>query len=123
MGSFADDLVRLAGGGGATEIASLAKRIVWLLDEHSPQRLVEQVSFITDVSTHDFAIITPLCILRADSETNEACLVAIHPNIKVEDVKQKTGWELEIIEDIRSQLETTRTALSMAITMIQKYCQ
>ena len=101
IGNYDKPIVRLAGGGGATEIAALAKRIVWLLDEHSKQRLIERVNFITDRSAHDFTIITPLCTLRSDPETKEACLVALHPNVEVEEVKQRTGWDLKIAEEIQ----------------------
>lgn len=101
IGNYEKPIVRLAGGGGATEIAALAKRIVWLLDEHSTQRLVKKINFITDVSANDFAIITPLCTLRFDSEMKEACLAAVHPNVKVEEVKQKTGWDLKVAEEVQ----------------------
>lgn len=101
IGNYDKPIVRLAGGGGATEIAALAKRIVWLLDEHSTQRLVEKVNFITDVSVNDFTIITPLCTLRSDPEMKEACLVAVHPNVEIEDVKQRTGWDLKIAEEVQ----------------------
>jgi len=101
IGNYDKPIVRLAGGGGATEIAALAKRIVWLMDEHSPQRLVEKVeNFITDVTANEFAIITPLCTLRFDLELREACLAAIHPNVEVEEIKQKTGWDLKSVGEV-----------------------
>lgn len=117
IGNYNKPILRLPGGGGATEIAVLAKRIVWLLDEHSKQRLVEKVNFITDIghlngynsrneagysaTKGPAAIITPLCTLRFDPETKEAYLAAVHPNVKVEDVKQKTGWNLKVSEDLQ----------------------
>jgi glutaconate CoA-transferase subunit B len=116
IGNYNKPILRLPGGGGATEIAVLAKRIVWLLDEHSKQRLVEKVNFITDVGYSNGynsrneagysatkgpdAIITPLCTLRFDPETKEAYLAALHPDVKVEEVKQKTGWNLKVAEEL-----------------------
>ncbi|MDD1778304.1 MAG: hypothetical protein LUQ65_09060 [Candidatus Helarchaeota archaeon] len=117
IGNYNKPILRLPGGGGATEVAVLAKRIVWLLDEHSNQRLVDKVSFITDIG-HLYgnnsrneagysatkgpdAIITPLCTLRFDPETKEAYLAGVHPKVKVEDVKQKTGWNLKVAEDLQ----------------------
>ncbi len=116
IGDYNKPLVRLPGGGGATEIAVLAKRLVWLLDEHSKLRLVKKVNFITDVgyltgydsrakagystTQGPAAIITPLCVLRFDSETKEAYLAELFAGVTVEHVKQNTGWNLKIPAEV-----------------------
>ncbi|MHA1265486.1 MAG: CoA-transferase subunit beta [Candidatus Helarchaeota archaeon] len=117
IGDYDRPKIRLPGGGGATEIAVLAKRIIWLLDEHSKRRLVERVNYITDVghlngydsrkkagyttSNGPEAIITPLCTLRFHPTTKEAYLDALHPGITIEEVKQRTGWNLQIAEKVK----------------------
>ncbi|MHA1277775.1 MAG: CoA-transferase subunit beta [Candidatus Helarchaeota archaeon] len=117
IGDYSNPKVRLPGGGGATEIAVLAKRIVWLLDEHSKRRLVEKVAFITDVghltggdsrkkagygaTQGPEAIITPICTLRFDSETKEAYLAELHPMHTIEEVKEKTGWDLKVGDEVK----------------------
>lgn len=125
IGDYNQPKLRLPGGGGATEIAVLAKRIVWLLDEHSKRRLVKKLDFITDVghlnggdsrkkagysmTQGPDAVITPFCILRFDPETKEAYLAALHPGHTVEEVKQNTGWDLKVSENIQeNQLPTLR---------------
>lgn len=116
IGDYNRPILRLPGGGGATEIAVLAKRLIWLLDEHSNRRLVEKVNYITDVghlngydsrdkagysaTQGPVAIITPLCTLKFDSETKEAYLAALHPKVTVEEVKNKTGWELKVSDNV-----------------------
>jgi glutaconate CoA-transferase subunit B len=116
IGDYNKPIIRLPGGGGATDIAVLAKRIVWLLDEHSKRRLVTKVDFITDLGYFNGAdsrfkagytttngpdaIITPLCTLRFDPDTKEAYLAALHPGITVEQVKQKTGWDLKVADKV-----------------------
>ena len=83
IGPYDKPIYRLPGGGGATEIAGLAKRLIWLIDDHSKRRLVEKLDFITDPGylegydsrikagypedTGPDAIITPFCIFRFDS--------------------------------------------------------
>ncbi len=118
IGDYNKPKIRLPGGGGATEIAALANRIVWLLDEHSKRRLVKEIGFITDVghlSGSDSrqkagygatrgpeAIITPICTMRFDSETKEAYLAELHPRHTIEEVKQKTGWDLKIANEVKT---------------------
>lgn len=116
IGPYDKPIYRLPGGGGATEIAGLSKRLIWLLDEHSKRRLVEKVNYITDPGyldgndsrvkagyppdTGPEAIITPLGILRFDSVSKEAYLDALHPNATVEQIKENTGWDLKIAKKI-----------------------
>ena len=117
IGEYGKPKIRLPGGGGATEIAVLAKRIVWMLDEHSKRRLPEKLTYITDVghlnggdsrdkagysgTQGPDAIITDLCTFRFDSETKEAYLEALHPGVTVEKVKQNTGWDLKVAEELK----------------------
>ncbi|MHA1376915.1 MAG: CoA-transferase subunit beta [Candidatus Helarchaeota archaeon] len=117
IGPYDKPKYRLPGGGGATEIAGLSKRLIWLLDDHSKRRLVEKVNYITDPGyldgfdsrikagyppdTGPEAIITPLGILRFDSVTKEAYLDALHPNVTIEQVKENTGWDLKIDKNIK----------------------
>ncbi len=138
IGEYDKPKIRLPGGGGATEIAVLAKRIVWLLDEHTKYRLPEKLTFITDVghliggdsrdkagysgTQGPDAIITDLCTLRFDSETKEAYLAALHPGVSVEQVKQNTGWDLKVSEKIErnepptmKEIEVCRQTMKDAI--------
>lgn len=117
IGSYEKPIYRLPGGGGATEIAGLAKRLIWLLDEHTKRRFKNKLEYITDPGyldgldsrvkagyppdTGPEAIITPLCIMRFDSETKEAYLDALHPNITIEQVKENTGWDLNVADEVK----------------------
>jgi glutaconate CoA-transferase subunit B len=104
-GSF----VRLPGSGGACDIASLAKRFVVLL-EHSKRRLPERVSYITSPGNGEgkgwrerqglprggpAAVITTKCILRFGDD-GEAYLSSVHPDVKVDDVLENTGWKVRV---------------------------
>jgi glutaconate CoA-transferase subunit B len=117
IGPYKKPIYRLPGGGGATEIAGLANRLIWLLDDHSKYRFVEKLDFITDpgylngydsrikagypLKSGPEAIITPLCIMRFDSYTKEAYLDALHPKVTIEQVKEETGWNLKIADEVR----------------------
>ena len=117
IGPYEKPIYRLPGGGGATEIAGLSKRLIWLLDDHSKRRLVEKLDFITDPGyldgydsrikagyppdTGPEAIITPLCIMRFDTITKKAYLDALHPNVTIEQVKENTDWDLKIAREVK----------------------
>ncbi|MHA1383812.1 MAG: CoA-transferase subunit beta [Candidatus Helarchaeota archaeon] len=117
IGPYDKPIYRLPGGGGATEIAGLSKRLIWLLDDHSKRRLVEKVNYITDPGyldgynsrveagyppdTGPESIITPLGILKFDPITKEAYLDALHPNATIEQVKENTGWDLKIAKEVK----------------------
>jgi len=117
VGPYENPIYRLPGGGGATEIAGLAKRLIWLIDDHSKRRLAEKLDFITDpgyldgfdsrikagypADTGPELIVSPLCIMRFDPTTKEAYLDALHPNITVEQVLENTGWDLKVSKEVK----------------------
>ena len=138
IGPYEKPIYRLPGGGGATEIAGLSKRLIWLLDDHSKRRLVEKLDFITDPGyldgydsrikagyppdTGPDAIITPLCILRFDPTTKEAYLDALHPKVTIEQVIEHTNWDLKVAEEVKKiepptmkEIEVCRKTMKDAI--------
>jgi len=117
IGPYEKPIYRLPGGGGATEIAGLSKRLIWLLDEHTKRRFQDKLDYITDpgyLEGYDSrtkagyppdsgpeAIITPLCIMRFDPKSKEAYLDSLHPNVTIEQVKENTGWNLQVAKQVK----------------------
>jgi glutaconate CoA-transferase subunit B len=112
--------VRLPGSGGACDIASLAQRVVVLL-EHSRQRLPKRVSYITSPGNGDganwrkgvglprggpAAVITTKAVLRFD-ENGQAYLASIHPGVERDDVLANTGWRLRVSATLTQTPEPT----------------
>lgn len=109
---------RLPGSGGASDIASLASRLVVLLN-HSKHRLVERVSYVTSPGFGDggdwrkqcglpgggpTAVITDRGVLDFDPETKEARLRSFHPldsSSSPEEVARRTGWALRVSPSCR----------------------
>ncbi len=105
--------VRLPGSGGASDIASLASRLVVLLN-HAKHRLVERVSYVTSPGYGDggdwrkrsglpgggpTAVITDRGVLEFDPESGEARLRSFHaltPSSTPEEVRAETGWDLKV---------------------------
>lgn len=109
-------IVRLPGSGGASDIASLASRLVVLLP-HRRHRLVPRVHYLTSPGHGDggewradegltgggpSAIITDRGVLRFDPHTREAVLASFHPlfpTSSADDVVAQTGWPLRASRD------------------------
>ncbi len=108
IGSYERPKARLAGSGGACDIACLAKK-VFVLIPHEKRRLPEKVDFITSpgflggraersslgLEGGPDTVITNKGVLRYD-ETGEMILTSIHPGVTVDEVLASTGWALKV---------------------------
>lgn len=106
--------VRLPGTGGANDIASLASKILVAM-HHEKKRFVERVDFITTpgylkggdsrekaglTKGGPYKVITHLGIFGFDKKTRRMCIESLHPGASVEEVKERTGFELIIPKDL-----------------------
>jgi glutaconate CoA-transferase, subunit B len=120
IGDYAEPKVRLPGAGGAPEIARSAGRVIVLL-RHSPRSFVNDVDFITSVGreldgasngARGSAVITDLGILRPSPDDGELELVALHPGVELDEVREATGWELRVREPLAVTEPVTERELS-----------
>ena len=106
IGDYARPKVRLPGSGGATEIATHCKKI-FIVMRHSPRAFVDQLSFLTTLghgrtgserksmgisTAGPVLLVSDLCTMRPDGETNEFKVTSLHPGVTEETVKSQTGW-------------------------------
>jgi glutaconate CoA-transferase subunit B len=98
IGEYGSPKVRLPGAGGAPQIAAYARDIV-VIGRHSPKLLVSRVDFITSVAAGTVTVITDLGILVRDPATRELALKAYHPGVSVDQIREATGWPLQIAAD------------------------
>lgn len=109
-GTYAKPKVRLAGSGGANDIATSAGRTV-LMMRLQKGKFVERVQYLTSPGyltgpgareklgmrgKGPVAVITEKCIFGFDEKTKEMCLAMLYPGIKVEDVKGFVDWDLKV---------------------------
>jgi glutaconate CoA-transferase subunit B len=114
IGDYARPKVRLPGGGGATEIATACGQI-FLIMRHNPRSFVKQLDFLTTLghgrngrerqelgirTKGPTLLVTDLCTMRPDRETNEMVVASLHPGITREQVREKTGWEVRFAGDL-----------------------
>jgi glutaconate CoA-transferase, subunit B len=108
IGSPEHPKVRLPGTGGANDIASLASKILVAM-HHEKKRLVEKVDFITTpgylrggdsreraglIAGGVHKVITHLGVFGFDPESRRMRLEALHPGATVEEVRDRTGFDL-----------------------------
>jgi glutaconate CoA-transferase, subunit B len=120
IGDYEHPKVRLPGAGGAPEIARSAGRVIVLL-RHSPRSFVVEVDFVTSVGreldggrdgARGSAVITDLGILRPSPDDGELELVALHPGIELDQVREATGWPLRVREPLDVTEPVTERELS-----------
>jgi glutaconate CoA-transferase, subunit B len=110
VGDYARPKVRLPGAGGAPEIAASCREVTVVLRQ-TLRAFVERVDFITSVGFGDGPgarerlglagagpqrIITDLGVLEPDPRTCEMVLTGVYPGVSVSDIKNRTGWDLQI---------------------------
>jgi acyl CoA:acetate/3-ketoacid CoA transferase beta subunit len=103
-------LRRWGGGGGANDIASHAKSTIIII-RHERRKLVEHIvhntspGFLTGGDSRARAglkgggprrVLTDKCVFGFDDVTHRMKLLTIHPGVTAEELRDNTGFELEI---------------------------
>jgi glutaconate CoA-transferase, subunit B len=115
IGDYEHPKTRLPGAGGAPEIAASCEEVV-VIAPHSRRTFVERLDFRTTVGYGDgpgsrerlgfrgrgpTAVITDLGVLEPDRVSKELVLTQIHPDVELDEVQEKTGWELRVADELR----------------------
>ena len=114
IGDYEHPKARLPGAGGAPEIAANCGEVI-VIAPHSRRTFVERLDFVTTVGHGDgpgsrerlgfrgrgpTAVITDLGVLEPDPETKELVLTQVHPDVTVDQVREATGWDLRVAEEL-----------------------
>jgi glutaconate CoA-transferase, subunit B len=97
IGDYDAPKTRLPGAGGAPEIARGCRRVM-VVAPHSKRTFVPRLDFVTTPTAPE-AVITDLGVLEP-GEDGELVLSEIHPGVTVEQVRENTGWELRVADDL-----------------------
>jgi len=111
IGDYDSPKVRLPGGGGAPEIATAAKKVFVMLRQ-TPRAFVERLDFLTSVGDRVGLVVTDLGILELDPETRELTLTLVHPGVEVDQVREATGWDLRVADELCETQPPTESELT-----------
>ncbi len=110
IGDYASPKVRLAGSGGANDLASSANRTIIMMRQDG-RNFVEKLDYMTSPGHltgpggreraglpggGPHAVVTTMGVYRFDNETREMYLEKIHPGVKLENIKAAVKWDLAV---------------------------
>lgn len=110
IGDYHSPKVRLAGSGGANDLASSAMRTIIMMRQDG-RNFVNKLDYLTSPGYLDgpgareraglpgggpHAVVTTMGIYRFDEETREMYLEKIHPGVKLEDIKKSIQWDIKV---------------------------
>jgi glutaconate CoA-transferase subunit B len=113
IGDYDHPKTRLPGAGGAPEIATGCDRVM-VVAPHSRRTFVERLDFLTTRAA-PVAVITDLGVLEPDAG-GDLTLTQIHPGVTVEQVRENTGWDLQVAPALR----TTPAPTDAELTALQE---
>ncbi len=134
IGDYAHPKTRLPGAGGAPEIAASCGEVI-VIAPHARRTLVEKLDFVTTVGHGDgpgsrerlgfrgggpSAVITDLGVLEPDAETKRLALTQIYSGVEVDQVREQTGWELEIAGDLQVTEPPTAEELTKLRELLER---
>jgi glutaconate CoA-transferase subunit B len=127
-GEYARPRVRLPGSGGANDLASLCWRIL-VVTNHDRRRFVEKLDFLTTPGyltgpgareaaglppgTGPYRVITDLAVLGYDEQTKRMQVRSLHPGVRLEQVREATGFELGVLDPLTTTLPPTEVELHL----------
>lgn len=117
IGAYDHPTTRLAGSGGAADIASFAHRTIVLMPQDR-RRFPEKVDFITSPGHPPLRrradgpanVVSDMGIFDFDDD-GEMRLCALFPGVRAEAVQARTGWPLRIAPDVGEVAPPSRDEL------------
>ncbi len=115
IGPFERPKVRLPGSGGACDLASFCWRTL-VVTKHDPRRFTEKLDFLTSpgyitgpgareavglpAGTGPYRVITDLAVMGYHPQNRRMQVLTLHPGGTLEQVRQNTGFRLEVADNI-----------------------
>lgn len=114
IGDYEAPKIRLPGSGGACEIAINARRLIYII-RLARRTFVERLDFVTSpghlsgaTGRREFGmpgagpqlVVTDKAIFDFENAEREMQLIALHPDVTVEEVRTQIGWEIRLADPI-----------------------
>jgi len=127
IGDYAKPRVRLPGSGGATEIATGCGEI-FIVMKQGRRSFVKELDFLTTLghgrtgcersklgvtTKGPTLLVTDLCIMRPDLNTNEMIVTSMHPGVTCEEILDHTGWDVRFADQVEETAPPTAEDLGV----------
>jgi glutaconate CoA-transferase subunit B len=127
IGDYDKPKVRLPGGGGAPEIAAMARQVIVIIRQ-SARTFVERLHFRSSIGYGDgpgdrerlklpgkgpTVVITDLGVLRPDPESCELTMTQVHPGVSADQAREATGWDLRVSDELAESEQPTPRELEI----------
>jgi glutaconate CoA-transferase subunit B len=127
IGGYARPKVRLPGSGGANDIISLCREVI-ILTVHEKRRFTERVDFVTSPGYLDGGdsrrrhgllfggvsrVVTTLGVFGFEPTSRRMQLLALHPGVTVEQVRENTDFEMLVSTSLTTTKPPTEEELSI----------
>jgi glutaconate CoA-transferase, subunit B len=127
IGDYDKPKVRLPGGGGAPEIAAMARQVIVIIRQ-STRTFVERLQFRSSIGYGDgpgdrerlklpgkgpTVVITDLGVLRPDPESFELTMTQVHPGVSADQAREATRWDLRVSDELTETEEPTAKELGI----------
>jgi glutaconate CoA-transferase subunit B len=115
IGDYYKPKARLPGSGGGNDVGSHCWQTIAIM-QHDARRFVPKVDFLTTPGylsgpgareeaglprgTGPMAVVSTLALMDYDPDTCRMRLKAVHPDVTVDEVKENTGFDLIIPEEV-----------------------
>ena len=110
VGEYPDLKVRWPGSHGTPLLYMMIPNVIILLrQEHTKRALVPKVDFISTPGVSEpgvfrpggpIALVTELCVFKFWRERGRFELQSVHPGVTVEQVKERTGFDFDVAEQV-----------------------
>lgn len=127
--------VRLPGSGGANDVGSHCWQTIAIM-RHDRRRFVEKVDFITTpgyldgpgareaaglpVGTGPYRVVSNLAVMGYHPQSKRMMLLATQPGVSVHQVRENTGFELLVSEDVQENSPPTQQELRLLREEVDK---
>lgn len=128
IGDWEKPKVRLPGSGGANDIGSFCQRTILIMRQDN-KKFMKKIDFITTpgyltgpgareaaglpADGGPYRVITQLGVYGFDDETKKIKLISLHPGATIEQVKENSGFDIIIPDDIQTSPEPTEDELKI----------
>jgi glutaconate CoA-transferase subunit B len=126
IGNYDSPKVRLPGSGGGNDAGSLCWQSIIIMHQDR-RRFVEKVDFVTTPGfgvdprnrvglpegTGPYRVITQLGIMGFDDESRKMVLLALHPDVTVEQFRDNSGFEIIIPGELATTEPPTKEELKI----------